>query len=225
MGDHGHHDHGHHDHGHHDHGDHDHGPGPFQPDHPDVESEERLLARALRDLLIEKGVIAPDEITRMIDFFDSRGTHLGARIAALAWTDSGFRERLLADASAAIGELGIPTGSLPLYVVENTPAVHNMVVCTLCSCYPRVVLGRPPAWYKSKAYRSRAVYDGRNLLAEFGYSLPDSTELRVHDSTAELRYLVLPLRPAGTEGWSAERLEALITRDSLIGVAPALAPV
>jgi nitrile hydratase len=155
---------------------------------------------------------------------DSRGEHLGARVVVRAWTDPDFAARLAADAGAAVEELGLLRGETVLTALFNTPDVHNLVVCTLCSCYPRSVLGRPPAWYKSRAYRARAVRDPRGVLAEFGTQLPEGTSIRVHDSNAELRYLVVPRRPTGTEGWDAAKLEQLVTRDAMIGVTEAGQP-
>ncbi|MFQ5985327.1 MAG: nitrile hydratase subunit alpha [Alphaproteobacteria bacterium] len=188
-------------------------------DRPPTYSE--LLESAVRELLIEKGVFTADELRRAIEAMDARGPALGAKIVARAWTDPAYKARLLEDGSAAAREVGIEVAPTRLVVVENTPEVHNLVVCTLCSCYPRMVLGLPPDWYKSKAYRARAVRDPRAVLAEFGTELAPGVTVRVHDSTAELRYLVLPMRPKGTEGWSDEELSALVTRDSMIGVAPA----
>jgi nitrile hydratase len=183
------------------------------------------LALALRELLIEKSVVTADEIRRQIELIDSRTPAVGARVVARAWVDPEFKRRLLADAPAAVGELGITMyDGTQLVALENTPRVHNMVVCTLCSCYPRTVLGLPPDWYKSREYRARAVREPRALLAEFGTPLPENVEVRVHDSTADLRYLVLPLRPAGTETMSEDQLAALVTRDSMIGVATIPAP-
>jgi nitrile hydratase len=173
---------------------------------------------ALRELLIEKGIITADEVRRAIEAMDARTPALGARIVARAWSNPAYKARLLADGSAGARELGIDMATTRLVVLENTPDVHNLVVCTLCSCYPRPVLGLPPDWYKSRAYRSRAVREPRAVLKEFGTILPDDVEVRVHDSTADMRYLVLPERPAATEGWSEERLAALVTRDSMIGV-------
>jgi nitrile hydratase len=178
------------------------------------------LATAVRELLIEKGLLTADEIRRQIELIDSRTPALGGRVVARAWVDAEFRKRLVADGSAALGEMGITMyDGTRLIVLENTPRVHNMVVCTLCSCYPRSVLGLPPDWYKSRQYRARAVREPRALLAEFGTALPDEVEIRVHDSTADVRYLVVPLRPAGTEGLSEDELAQLVTRDSMIGVA------
>jgi nitrile hydratase len=204
----------------HDH-DHDHG---HQPDHDEGEtvlSPLRLRALAVRERLVAHGIVTRTEITAEIARMDARGEHLGARIVARAWSDPGFAARLAADGNAAGAELGIPAAATRLTALFNTARLHNLVVCTLCSCYPRTVLGRPPAWYKSRAYRARAVSEPRAVLAEFGLVLPDDVEIRVHDSTAENRYLVIPARPAGTEGWSEERLSALVTRDSMIGVAQA----
>jgi nitrile hydratase len=155
---------------------------------------------------------------------DARSPALGARVVARAWTDPAFKAQLLADGTRACQSLGIDMGPTNLCVVENTAEAHNLIVCTLCSCYPRTLLGLPPDWYKSRAYRSRAVREPRAVLAEFGTVLPEGTTVRVHDSTADLRYLVLPRRPAGTEGWSEEALAALVTRDSMIGVALAKEP-
>ena len=179
-----------------------------------------MLERAIRELLIEKGVLTAEEISAQVDLMDSRSPALGAKVVARAWVDPDFKARLLADTRSALAELGIDIGTLAEFrTVENTPKVHNAVVCTLCSCYPKMLLGIPPAWYKSLAYRSRMVVDPRGVLREFGLELPDDVELRVHDSTADLRYLVLPLRPEGTEGWSEEQLAEIVTRDCMIGTA------
>ena len=180
---------------------------------------------AMRDLLIEKGVLTPEDIQRQIDYMDSRSPANGARLVARAWVDPEFKQRLLSDPKAACAELDIDATSLVEFVVlENTEHVHNLVVCTLCSCYPRPILGRPPDWYKSFAYRSRAVVEPRAVMGEFGTSLPDDVEVRVFDSSADIRYLVLPMRPPGTEGLTEEELAALVTRDSLIGVTQARQP-
>ena len=184
------------------------------------------LAVALRELLIEKGLVSADDVRRQIELIDSRSPALGARVVARAWVDADYKRRLLEDAVAAVGELGVTMyDGTRLVVMENTPSVHNMVVCTLCSCYPRTVLGLPPDWYKSRDYRARAVREPRALLAEFGTVIPEDVEIRVHDSTAILRYLILPLRPAGTEGMKEEDLAGLVTRDSMIGVAVVKPPV
>ncbi len=175
--------------------------------------------RAMEALLVEKGVVTEAEIQDNIAYMDSRSPANGARLVARAWTDEGFRARLLANGKAAAVELGIDAGASPdLVVVENTPKVHNLIVCTLCSCYPRAILGRPPDWYKSFNYRSRAVKEPRAVMREFGFEPPEGVEVVVHDSTADVRYMVLPLRPPGTEGMSEEELAGLVTRDSLIGV-------
>jgi len=181
-------------------------------------------ARALEELLVEKGIVQRKDVRRNIDRLVSRSPADGARVVAHAWVDPEFKERLLADARAAAQELGLNPGPSPVVVaVEYTETVHHMVVCTLCSCYPRALLGPPPDWYKSFPYRSRAVSDPHGVLAEFGVELDDGVELRVLDSTADVRYLVLPRRPAGTEGLSEEELAALVTRDAMIGVAQPVA--
>jgi nitrile hydratase len=197
------------------------GPDPHapRPDHDDTVTHHRMLEIAVRELLVEKGILTADEIREAVERMDKRGPHLGARAVARAWVDPAFKARLLKDGSAACEEIGIQMDQpTQLIVVENTPVEHNLVVCTLCSCYPRMVLGIPPDWYKSRAYRSRAVSEPRAVLAEFGTHLPDHTTVRVHDSTADMRYLVLPMRPAGTEGFDEERLAALVTRDAMVGV-------
>lgn len=178
-----------------------------------------ILERSLAELLVEKGAVGPDEIRRQIDVLDSRTPALGARVVARAWTDPEFKVRLLANGRQACEELGISAyDDVELIVLENTDKVHNVVVCTLCSCYPRAVLGLPPDWYKLKPYRSRAVREPRALLAEFGTNIADDVEIRVSDSTAHVRYLVLPKRPAGTEQMNEAQLAALVTRDCMIGV-------
>jgi nitrile hydratase subunit alpha len=178
--------------------------------------------RALESLLIEKGLLSTEVVDTVVQTYEKDvGPMNGARIVARAWTDAGYKQRLLTDGTAAIAELGIAGrgGGDKMVVVENTPAVHNMVVCTLCSCYPWPVLGLPPVWYKTPAYRSRAVLEPRKVLAEFGVQLPEGVEVRVWDSSAEIRYMVLPLRPEGTERLSEAELAALVTRDAMIGVA------
>jgi nitrile hydratase len=192
-------------------------------------SEEEIAARvkALEAMLIEKGVMTTDAVDRLADIYENEvGPHLGARVTARAWSDPAFKERLLADATAACAELGV--GGMQgedMVVVEDTDDVHNVIVCTLCSCYPWPVLGLPPNWYKQPAYRSRMVRQPRAMLREdFGYEVPDSTEVRVWDSSSELRYWVLPQRPADTDGMSEEELAELVTRDSLIGVGSVLHP-
>jgi nitrile hydratase len=174
---------------------------------------------AVRELLIEKGLFTADDVRRQVEFMDGRNAGRGAKMVARAWLDAAYKQRVLADGSGAAQEIGLDVGMLKLVVVENTPSVHNVIVCTLCSCYPRMLLGLPPDWYKSRNYRSRAVREPRAVLAEFGTIIPDDVQIRVHDSTADMRYLVLPRRPEGTDGLSATELEALVTRDSMIGVA------
>src|SRR5579871_5858673 len=183
-----------------------------------IHSYYQVLGLALKELLIEKGIVTPAEIRQAIEFRDSITPAMGAKIVARAWTDQSYKQRLLANGTEAIKEFGLDMGATELVVVENTPAVHNMIVCTLCSCYPRAVLGLPPSWYKSREYRARAVREPRAVLGEFGTAIPESVELRVHDSTADMRYLVLPMRPEGTEKLNEEQLAALVTRDSMIGV-------
>jgi nitrile hydratase len=199
-----------------------HGDHPHSHDHrPDQDgplSDYQLMEIAVRELLIEKRILTADEIRRAVEAMDARSPALGARVVARAWTDPSFKTRLLADGTAACEELGISMGATKLVVVESTAKVHNLVVCTLCSCYPRMLLGLPPDWYKSRAYRARAVREPRAVLREFGTELADEVTVRVHDSTADMRYLVLPLRPSGTEGWSEEQLAGLVTRDSMVGV-------
>lgn len=181
--------------------------------------ELQLRVRALETVLTEKGYVDPAALDRIVEAYETKiGPHNGARAVARAWADPAFKRALLDDATAAVGSLGF-AGRVGdhLVAVENTERRHNMIVCTLCSCYPWEVLGLPPTWYKSAPYRSRAVIDPRGVLAEFGVKLPATTEIRVWDSTAETRFLVLPMRPAGTEGWSEEKLVRLVTRDSMIG--------
>ncbi len=182
--------------------------------------------RALETILVEKGYVDPAALDVLIETYETKvGPHNGARVVARAWADPAFHARLLKDATKAIGELGY-TGRQGehMVAVENTPDTHNMVVCTLCSCYPWPVLGLPPVWYKSAPYRAKAVRDPRGVLADFGVKLPDGKQIKVWDSTAEVRYLVLPERPAGTEGWDEERLASLVTRDSMIGTGLAASP-
>lgn len=188
--------------------------------HDQPMTEVALRSVAIETLLAEKGLLTADEVQRQVDLMDGRTPADGARVVARAWTDPDFKARLLSDARSALGELGIeiPADTPHLTVVENTEDVHNLVVCTLCSCYPRMLLGRPPDWYKSLAYRSRAVSDPRGVMAEFGTALPADIRVDVLDSTADMRYLVLPRRPEGTDGMSEDELAALVTRDSMIGV-------
>jgi len=187
--------------------------------HPRPVSEVELRARALEALLVEKGLVSTDAIDAVVELYETDvGPQNGARVVARAWVDPAYRERLLEHGTEAIAELGFGgTEGENMVVVANEPGVHNMVVCTLCSCYPWPVLGLPPVWYKSPPYRARAVAEPRAVLAEFGLELADQVEVRVWDSSAEIRYLVLPLRPAGTEGWSEEQLAEIVTRDCMIG--------
>jgi nitrile hydratase len=206
-------DHDHHDH-HHDHA------------HGSELSETQLRVRALETILTEKGYVDPAALDAIIEAYETRiGPHNGAKVVAKAWTDPAFKAALLKDATAAIGTVGF-TGRVGdhLVAVENTPKRHNMIVCTLCSCYPWEVMGLPPTWYKSAPYRSRTVIDPRGVLADFGVTLPADTEIRVWDSTAETRFMVLPMRPSGTEGWSEDELATLVTRDSMIGTRLARRP-
>ena len=189
-------------------------------------SPTALRVKALESLLIEKGYVDPDALDVIVETYETKiGPRNGARVVAKAWSDPDYKAWLLEDATAAIASLGY-TGRAGehMVAVENTPDTHNLIVCTLCSCYPWSVLGLPPVWYKTPPYRSRAVIDPRSVLAEFGLELPDDTAIRVWDSTAEIRYLVLPMRPKGTEGWSEEKLATLVTRNSMIGTAVARAP-
>jgi len=197
-------------------------PGPHGSPLTDIE----LRVRALESLLVDKGLVDPQALDLLIDTYETKiGPRNGARIVARAWVDPQYKKRLLADATAAIAELGyIGSQGEDMIALENTPSVHNMVVCTLCSCYPWPVLGLPPVWYKSAPYRSRAVLDPRGVLREFGVELADDVEVRVWDSTAELRYLVIPERPAGAEHLTELQLAALVTRDAMIGVAKVKAP-
>ncbi len=198
---------------------------PHDHSHAAVEADEpqgyyQHLAAATRSLLIEKGVFSAADMRAMIEQIDQRSPALGAKIVARAWTDEGFKARLLSRGKQAIKEeMEIDPVAADIVVVENTAAVHNVVVCTLCSCYPVFILGRPPDWYKSYAYRSRAVRDPRGVLREFGTEIDPAREVRVHDSTADMRYLVLPMQPAGTEGWLEERLAGIVTRDTMVGTA------
>jgi nitrile hydratase subunit alpha len=200
--------------------DHDHG------EHGSELSEMQLRVRALETVLTEKGYVDPAALDAVIEIYETKvGPHIGARVVAKAWTDPSFKQALLDDGTKAVLSLGaINRIGDHLIAVENTPKLHNMIVCTLCSCYPWEVLGLPPVWYKSAPYRSRAVNDPRGVLADFGVKLPVGTAIRVWDSTAETRFIVLPMRPAGTEDWSEEKLAGLVTRDSMIGTGLAKAP-
>ncbi len=209
-----------HDHAHphgHDHP-HEHEHAPPQPDDK-VSSYYQILGVALKELLIEKGVVTAEEVRRNIEKRDAITPANGARVVARAWTDAAFRARLLADGNAAVAEFGIEMTTTKLVAVENTHSEHNVVVCTLCSCYPRDLLGLPPAWYKSRAYRARVVREPRAVLLEFGTCIRQDVRVRVHDSTADMRFLVVPQRPDGTHDWSEAQLAALVTRDAMIGVA------
>jgi nitrile hydratase len=212
-----------HDHSH----DHSHGHS-HDHDHPHGSelSDMQVRVRSLETVLSEKGYIDPVALDAIVEAYETRiGPHNGARVVARAWSDPQFRKALLEDATVAVNEMGnvSPVGS-HLIAIENTDMTHHMVVCTLCSCYPWEVLGLPPSWYKSAAYRSRAVIEPRQVLSDFGVTLPDETEIRVWDSTAETRFMVVPMRPVGTEGWSEEQLAALVTRDSMVGTGVALNP-
>ena len=211
--------HAHHHQGHSHHHDHDH-------DHGSELSAMDLRVRALESILVEKGYVDPAAIDALVEMYETRvGPRNGAQVVARAWADPDFRDWLKRDATAAIASMGFEgRQGEHMVAVENTPEEHNLVVCTLCSCYPWPVLGLPPTWYKSAPYRSRAVIDPRGVLSEFGVSLPETTRIRVWDSTAEMRYLVIPMRPEGTQGWSQERLADLVTRDSMIGTGLARDP-
>jgi len=186
--------------------------------HEHVDRSDEFLEQAFREALIAAGVLSQAEVDERVEFMYSRSPALGAKVVARAWVDPAFKARLLADGSAAVRELGIEVGALKLVVVENTPEAHNLIVCTLCSCYPRMLLGMPPDWYKSIPYRSRAIREPRAVLAEFGTHIAADRAVRVHDSTADMRYLVLPMRPPNTDGLSEEELQAIVSRDAMIGV-------
>src|SRR5437868_5399796 len=179
----------------------------------------QLMETSLRELLVEKGLLTDEQVNAEVTAMRGREPERGSKVVARAWMDAEYKKRLLANGTAACEELGLEIPALKLVAVENTPQVHNAIVCTLCSCYPRVLLGIPPDWYKSRNYRSRMVREPRAVLAECGLRIPETVQIRVHDSTADMRYLVLPMRPQGTEGWSEERLASIVTRDCMIGVA------
>jgi nitrile hydratase subunit alpha len=204
----------------HDH--HDHSPIEIDEGMPE---EAQVLSEALRELLIEKGLFTADDVTKQVAAMSKRTPGNGAAIVARAWTDPDYKSRLLSNGPSAAKEMGFDIGAAQLLVVENTPDVHNVIVCTLCSCYPVLLLGPSPEWYKSKNYRKRTVNEPRAVLKEFGTELPDSMEVRVHDSTADMRYMVLPERPQGTEDWTEEKLAELVNVDALIGVSTANSPV
>ena len=192
---------------------------PPRPDQDDTLTYYRAMEAAVRELLIDKGVLTAEDVRRQVENMDGRNAGRGAKMVARAWLDPAYKQRMLANGSEAAEEIGLDVGPLKLVVVENTPRVHNVIVCTLCSCYPRMLLGLPPDWYKSRNYRSRVVREPRAVLAEFGTVIPEDVLIRVHDSTADMRYLVAPTRPKGTENWSEAELARLVTRDSMIGVA------
>jgi nitrile hydratase subunit alpha len=207
-------------HDHHDDHDHPHvHRSPPRPDQDDTLTYYRAMEAAVRELLIDKGIVTADDVRRQVEDMDGRNAGRGAAMVARAWLDPEYKAHMLADGSRAAEELGLDVGPLKLIVVENTDDMHNVIVCTLCSCYPRMLLGLPPDWYKSRNYRSRIVREPRAVLAEFGTVIPDDVQIRVHDSTADMRYMVAPKRPEGTEGLSEEELADLVTRDSMIGVA------
>ena len=192
---------------------------PPRPDQDDTLTYYRAMEAAVRELLIDKGILTAEDVRRQVENMDGRNAGLGAKMVARAWLDPAYKQRMLANGSQAAEEIGLDVGPLKLVVVENTPTVHNVIVCTLCSCYPRMLLGLPPDWYKSRNYRSRVVREPRAVLAEFGTVIPEDVLIRVHDSTADMRYLVAPRRPKATENWSEAELARLVTRDSMIGVA------
>jgi nitrile hydratase len=199
---------------------------PHDHQHGSELSEMDARVRALETILVEKGYVDPAALEQIVENFETKvGPHIGAGIIARAWADPDFKQRLLADATSAVNALvGFDPVAAHLIAVENTPRLHNVVVCTLCSCYPWSVLGLPPVWYKSAPFRSRAVIDPRGVLADFGLALPADTEIRIWDSTAETRFIVVPMRPPGTEGWSEKRLAELVTRDSMVGTGLAKSP-
>jgi nitrile hydratase len=204
----------HHDHGDHDHDDH----APVNEHDAGPPAEFEIMSRAMQELLEEKGVVTADEVRRRMESFEDDFPFRGSKVVARAWTDPQFKRRLLEDGKAAVTEMGIDLEAERLIAVENTPEVHNVIVCTLCSCYPRALLGMPPTWYKSRNYRSRVVFEPRAVLKEFGTVLGDDVTVRVHDSNADMRYVVIPMRPAGTEAWSEDQLAHILTRDTLVGV-------
>lgn len=207
--------------------DHDHAQAHHAPpraDQDDTITYYRAMEAAVRELLIEKRVLTADDVRRQVEAMDGRNAGRGAKMVARAWLDPAYKERMLSNGSAAAQEIGLDIGPLRLVVVENTASVHNVIVCTLCSCYPRMLLGLPPDWYKSRNYRSRVVREPRTVLAEFGTMIPDDVQVRVHDSTADMRYLVLPRRPARSDHMNEEELASLVTRDCMIGVAFADSP-
>ena len=202
----------------HDHGDHDHDDHAPVTEHDDgPPSEFEIMSRAMQEILEAKGVITAEQIRSRMEQFEEDFPYRGSRVIARAWTDPAFKQRLLEDGRAACAEFGVELEVERLIAVENTPEVHNLIVCTLCSCYPRALLGMPPTWYKSRNYRSRVVFEPRAVLKEFGTELPDNVTVRVHDSNAEMRYVVIPMRPHGTENWTEDQLSEILTRDTLVG--------
>ena len=209
----------------HEHPDHDHAHDHDHDDHAPVNEHDsgppgdyEIMSRAMQELLEQKGMITAEQVTRRMELFDEEFPYHGAQVVARAWVDPAFKQRLLADGRAACAEMGAMLEAERLIAVENTPEVHNVIVCTLCSCYPRALLGMPPTWYKSRNYRSRVVFEPRAVLKEFGTELPDSVTVRVHDSNADMRYLVVPMCPQGTDDWNEEQLAQILLRDMLVGV-------
>jgi nitrile hydratase alpha subunit len=201
--------------------DHDHDGKPIQEDEAgEGPNEHHVMNLAIQELLQERGIITPEQIRLKIEKFDGDYPNRGPKVVARAWADPDFRARLLEDANSAVESMGIDLEHAPkIIALENTPEIHNVVVCTLCSCYPRQLMGQPPTWYKSRSYRSRVVYEPREVLKEFGTELPEEVSIQTHDSNADMRYIVIPMRPEGTDGWSEEQLEAIVSRDSLVGMA------
>ena len=207
----------------HDHGHGEHAPVAGRDEGPP--SDYEIMSRAMQELLEAKGVVTAEEIRRRMEIFEEEFPYRGSRVIARAWTDPAFKQRLLKDGKAACAEMGVDLEATRLIAVENTPDVHNVIVCTLCSCYPRELLGMPPTWYKSDNYRARVVREPRAVLKEFGTVLPENVALRVHDSNADMRYVVVPMRPERTKGWSEDRLAEILTRDTLVGVTVPRVPV
>ncbi len=190
---------------------------PITDDHEGPPSEYEVMSRAMQEILVDKGFVSAEAITKKVEVFDNDYPYRGNRVIARSWADPDFKERLLTDGTAACAEMGIIIEADELIALENTPEVHNLIVCTLCSCYPRTLLGMPPTWYKSRNYRSRVVHEPRSVLEEFGTYIPDDVTVRVHDSNADMRYVVIPMRPEGTEGWDEAQLEEVLSRDDLVG--------
>ncbi|MEX2375031.1 MAG: nitrile hydratase subunit alpha [Dehalococcoidia bacterium] len=202
----------------HDHGDHLDAHAPPGDDDNGPPGDSEIVSRAIQELLEHKGLVKADDVRRQMELFDEEFPYRGSQVVARAWTDPDFMQALLEDGKAACADMGVEVVTERLIAVPNTPEVHNAIVCTLCSCYPRSLLGMPPTWYKSQNYRSRMVYEPRSVLREFGTVIPDHVAVRVHDSTADMRYVVVPMQPDGTEDWTVEQLEAILTRDTLVGV-------